>query len=99
MSMRRFTRLTNAFSKKVENLEHAVSLHFMYYNFCRKHMSLKGKTAAGASLMAMGQVVEWGAPSGLGAMFTAVGTAIGAGLAGYTGALRASRGPVAPGVE
>ncbi len=54
-------------------------------------------TAAGASLMAMGQVVEWGSPSGLGAMFTAVGTAIGAGLAGYTGALRASRGPVAPG--
>ena len=33
MSMRRFTRLTNAFSKKVENLEHAVALHFMYYNF------------------------------------------------------------------
>jgi len=31
MSMRRFTRLTNAFSKKVENLEHAVALHFMYY--------------------------------------------------------------------
>ena len=41
MSMRRFTRLTNAFSKKVENLMHAVSLHFMYYNFCRPHTSLK----------------------------------------------------------
>ena len=41
MSMRRFTRLTNAFSKKVENLSHAVSLHFMYYNFCRVHKSLK----------------------------------------------------------
>lgn len=40
MSMRRFTRLTNAFSKKVENLEHAVSLHFMYYNFVRIHKSL-----------------------------------------------------------
>ncbi len=35
MSMRRFTRLTNAFSKKIENLVHAVSLHFMYYNFVR----------------------------------------------------------------
>ena len=41
MSMRRFTRLTNAFSKKVENLMHAVSLHFMYYNFCRVHQSLR----------------------------------------------------------
>jgi IS1 family transposase len=40
MSMRRFTRLTNAFSKKVENLEHAVALHFMHYNFCRPHASL-----------------------------------------------------------
>ncbi|HEV3401629.1 MAG TPA: hypothetical protein VG078_07370, partial [Acidimicrobiales bacterium] len=38
--MRRFTRLTNAFSKKVENLAHAVSLHFMHYNFCRIHQSL-----------------------------------------------------------
>ncbi len=41
MSMRRFTRLTNAFSKKVENLVHAVSLHFMYYNFCRIHQTLR----------------------------------------------------------
>lgn len=41
MSMRRFTRLTNAFSKKVENLEHAVALHFMHYNFCRVHQSLR----------------------------------------------------------
>ena len=40
MSMRRFTRLTNGFSKKVENLEHAVSLHFMYYNFARPHKTL-----------------------------------------------------------
>lgn len=40
MAMRRFTRLTNAFSKKVENLEHAVALHFMYYNFARPHKSL-----------------------------------------------------------
>jgi len=41
MSMRRFTRLTNAFSKKVENLGHAVALHFMYYNFCRIHQTLR----------------------------------------------------------
>ena len=41
MSMRRFTRLTNGFSKKVENLAHAVSLHFMYYNFGRIHRTLR----------------------------------------------------------
>ena len=41
MSMRRFTRLTNGFSKKVENHVHAISLHFMYYNFCRIHKTLK----------------------------------------------------------
>lgn len=38
--MRRFTRLTNAFSKKAENHSHAVSLHFMHYNYCRPHMTL-----------------------------------------------------------
>jgi len=41
MFMRRFTRLTNAFSKKVENLANAVSLHFMYYNFARIHRTLR----------------------------------------------------------
>lgn len=40
MSMRRFTRLTNGFSKKIENLEYAIALHFMYYNFARPHKSL-----------------------------------------------------------
>ncbi|WP_066917041.1 transposase [Mycobacterium interjectum] len=40
MGMRRFTRLTNGFSKKVENLAHAVSLHYMYYNFARSHGTL-----------------------------------------------------------
>jgi IS1 family transposase len=40
MGMRRFTRLTNAFSKKVENLAHAVSLHYCHYNFARVHSSL-----------------------------------------------------------
>ena len=40
MRMRRFTRLTNGFSKKVENLRAAVSLHFAHYNFVRQHKSL-----------------------------------------------------------
>lgn len=40
MSMRRFTRLTNGFSKKAENHAHAVSLHFMFYNYCRPHQTL-----------------------------------------------------------
>lgn len=41
MSMRRFTRLTNAFSKKVENHAEAVALYFMYYNFVRVHQTLR----------------------------------------------------------
>lgn len=49
MCMRRFTRLTNAFSKKIENHAHAVALHFMYYNFCRQHASLKKLTPAMAA--------------------------------------------------
>jgi len=40
MSMRRFTRLTNASSKKIENLEYVVALHFVYYNFARPHKTL-----------------------------------------------------------
>jgi IS1 family transposase len=50
MSMRRFTRLTNAFSKKVENLAHAVSLHFMFYNFGRIHKSLRVTPAMEAGI-------------------------------------------------
>jgi IS1 family transposase len=53
MGMRRFTRLTNAFSRKVENLAAAVSLHFMYYNFARPHMSL-AKPYATTPAMAAG---------------------------------------------
>jgi len=47
MSMRRFTRLTNAFSKKLENHAAAVSLHFMYYNFAHPHQSLKEQPGVG----------------------------------------------------
>lgn len=50
MSMRRFTRLTNGFSKKVENLFYAVSLHFMYYNFCRIHQTLRVTPAMEANI-------------------------------------------------
>jgi len=50
MGMRRFTRLTNAFSKKVENLEHAVALHYMHYNFCRIHQTLRVTPAMEAGL-------------------------------------------------
>ena len=49
MGMRRFTRLTNAFSKKVENLAHAVALHYMHYNFARPHQSLNGRPPAMAA--------------------------------------------------
>jgi hypothetical protein len=40
MGSRRFTRLTNAFSKKVENQAYSVHIHFMHYNFCRAHQTL-----------------------------------------------------------
>jgi hypothetical protein len=49
MWMRRLTRLTNAFSKKWENLDAALALHFAWYNFCRKHITLKGATPAMAA--------------------------------------------------
>ena len=50
MSMRRFTRLTNAFSKKIENLRAAVSLHFAHYNFVRIHNSLRITPAMAAGV-------------------------------------------------
>ena len=57
MSMRRFTRLTNAFSKKIDNHVHALSLYFVWYNFCRTHKAhkLSPAMAAGVTdrLMAM----------------------------------------------
>jgi IS1 family transposase len=50
MSMRRFTRLTNAFSKKLENLEAAVALHFAHYNFVRTHRTLRMTPAMAAGV-------------------------------------------------
>ncbi len=50
MHMRRFTRLTNGFSKKVENHMHAVALHFMYYNFVKVHQTLRVTPAMAAGL-------------------------------------------------
>lgn len=50
MSMRRFTRLTNAFSKKVQNHQHAVALHFMWYNFGRIHKTLRVTPAMQAGI-------------------------------------------------
>jgi hypothetical protein len=50
MSMRRFTRLTNAFSKNIENHEAAVALHFMHYNFCREYKTLRVTPAMEAGL-------------------------------------------------
>lgn len=50
MGMRRFTRLTNAFSKKVENHAHAVALYLLHYNFCRVHKTLRVTPAMEAGL-------------------------------------------------
>lgn len=50
MHMRRFTRLTNGFSKKVENHAYAVALHMMYYNFVRIHKTLRMTLAMASSV-------------------------------------------------
>jgi hypothetical protein len=62
MHMRRFTRLTNAFSKKIENHTAAVALHSMYYNFVRVHQTLKISPAMAAGvtkrLWEIGDIVD-----------------------------------------
>jgi hypothetical protein len=50
MKMRRFTRLTNGFSKKIENHAHAIALHFMHYNFCRIDQTLRSTPAMKAGV-------------------------------------------------
>jgi len=59
MSMRRFTRLTNAFSKKVDNHIHMLSLYFVFYNFCRIHKSLKVSPAMAAGVSETLHDMEW----------------------------------------
>ena len=56
MSMRRFTRLTNAFSKKVQNHIYSVALYAVWFNFIRPHSSLKGETPAQAAGLAAGRL-------------------------------------------
>jgi len=50
MQMRRFTRLTNGHSKKVDNHRHMVALHYMHYNYCRPHGTLRCTPAQEAGL-------------------------------------------------
>jgi len=71
MGMRRFTRLTNAFSKKVENLSAAVALHFMHYNFARVHKTLGTSPAVAAGIAThvwtieeIARLLEWNAETG-----------------------------------
>lgn len=64
MMMRRFTRLTNAFSKKLANHKAAIALHFAYYNFVRPHLTLDGATPAMAagiarSFWTVRDLLEW----------------------------------------
>jgi hypothetical protein len=58
MSMRRFTRLTNGFSKKLENHLHALALHYMNYNFVRIHQSLRCTPAMAAGVSSKLRSIE-----------------------------------------
>ncbi len=59
MSMRRFMRLTNAFSKKLENHIHMLALYFLHYNFCRIHKNLRVSPAMAAGLTDTLHDMEW----------------------------------------
>ena len=58
MGMRRFTRLTNAFSKKIENHMHAISFYFMVYNFVKKHSTIKTTPAIAAGVTSIQWTIE-----------------------------------------
>lgn len=58
MHMRRFTRLTNAFSKKMENHYYAIALHFVYYNFRKIHKTLRVTPAMEAGLVNIPMEIE-----------------------------------------
>ncbi|MEO0625295.1 MAG: hypothetical protein AAF183_24485, partial [Pseudomonadota bacterium] len=59
MGMRRFTRLTNGFSKKLENHLHMLSIYFVHYNFCRMHKSLRISPAMAAGVSDTLRDFEW----------------------------------------
>ena len=59
MGLRRYTRLTNAFSKKFENHCHALSLYFVFYNFVRKHKTSKTTPAVAAGIADAPRTMEW----------------------------------------
>ena len=86
MSMRRFTRLTNGFSKKIENHEHAVALHYFYYNFARKHHTLKTTPAVAAGIVAKALTI-----ADLVAMMEAEEAKLGERISGYLPAASKSK--------
>ena len=59
MSMRRYTRLTNAFSKKIQNHAHSLALYYVWYNFCRVHRSLRVTPAMAAGITSTLHDMEW----------------------------------------
>ena len=59
MSMRRYTRLTNAFSKKIQNHAHALALYYVWYNFCRIHQTLRTSPAMAAGITDTLHDMEW----------------------------------------
>jgi hypothetical protein len=61
MQMRRFTRLTNGFSKKAENHGHAVHIHFLHYNFCRIHQTLRITPLPFPPEIVLNHLIEFGA--------------------------------------
>ena len=59
MTMRRFTRLTNAISKMLQNMIYAMALYFVFYNFCRIHKTVRMSPAMAAGLTDTRRDMEW----------------------------------------